>query len=206
MGSLTLSGNAASRRTRTLLPGLVLCMLLAGITTPARASVPNEVDPELRQLLMQAVAESDSFPDRFEAEVWLTDMSTRLSKKIPEPQTRLNLLRQIHFEATRAGLTPEVVLSVINVESNFNRYAISRAGAMGLMQVMPFWLKEIGRPGDNLFNPRTNLRLGCTILKYYLDKEKGNLTEALARYNGSRGSFKYVRKIYQALDKQWGHY
>ncbi len=179
---------------------------LSVIATPALATTRQQIDPELRHLLVQAVAESDSFTDRFDAEVWLTDMSNRLSKKIPETQARLNLLRQVHYEATRAGLTPEVVLSVIHVESNFNRYAISRAGAMGLMQVMPFWLKEIGRPGDNLFNPRTNLRLGCTILKFYLEKEKGNLTEALARYNGSRGSFKYVRKIYNALDYQWGHY
>lgn len=92
-------------------------------------------------------------------------MSNRLKKKVPDHQKRLQLLKQIHFESHRSKLHPELVLAVIDVESNFNRYAISRVGATGLMQVMPFWLKEIGRPGDNLFNIRTNLRMGCTILK-----------------------------------------
>ena len=95
------------------------------------------------------------------------------------------------------------MLAVIDVESNFNPYAISRAGAMGLMQVMPFWLKEIGRPNDNLFRIRTNLRMGCTILKHYLDKEKGNLTRALMRYNGSLGSYRYTKKVFNALDFRW---
>jgi soluble lytic murein transglycosylase-like protein len=133
-------------------------------------------------------------------------MSKRLEKKIPDPQRRLKLLKQIHYEATRAELWPELVLAVIEVESNFDRFAISSAGAMGLMQVMPFWLGEIGKPGDNLFDTRTNLRMGCTILKYYLDKENGNLTPALARYNGSYGSHRYTTKVYSALDNRWKRY
>ena len=130
-------------------------------------------------------------------------MSNRLAKKVPEPAKRLKLLRQIHYEAKRAELHPELVLAVIDVESNFNRFAISKAGAQGLMQVMPFWLKEIGKPKDNLFDVRTNLRMGCTILKYYLNKEKGDLTRALARYNGSLGSYRYTNKIYKLLNKRW---
>jgi soluble lytic murein transglycosylase-like protein len=95
---------------------------------------------------------------------------------------------------------------VIDVESNFNQFAISRAGAMGLMQVMPFWLDEIGHPDDNLFNLRTNLRMGCTILRYYLDLEKGDLTQALARYNGSKGSYRYTNKVFKVLNERWRKY
>lgn len=158
---------------------------------------------ELRELLQQAIKDSSSFEDRFDAEVWLLDMSNRLAKIMPDNRKRLKLLQQIHFEATRAKLHPELILAVINVESNFNRFAISNAGAQGLMQVMPFWLKEIGKPNDNLFNIRTNLRMGCTILKYYINKEKGDLTRALARYNGSLGEYKYPNKVFKLLNQRW---
>jgi len=158
---------------------------------------------ELRLLLTQAIKDSNSFTDRYDAEVWLIDMSNRLKGKIKNPEKRLNLLRLIHQEASRAKLHPELVLAVIDVESNFDRFAISKAGAQGLMQVMPFWLKEIGQPRDSLFNVRTNLRMGCTILKFYLNKEKGDLTRALARYNGSLGRFKYPNKVFKLLNKRW---
>ena len=163
----------------------------------------QQSNSELRLLLQNAIKDSNSFEDRFDAEVWLLDMSNRLSKKIPDPEKRLKLLRQIHLEATRAKLHPELVLAVIDVESNFDRFAISKAGAQGLMQVMPFWLKEIGQPRDSLFNVNTNLRMGCTILKYYLKKEKGDLTRALARYNGSLGSYRYTNKVFNMLNKRW---
>ena len=178
-----------------------LLLLILSATHVVHAQ--DSTDPELRELLKKAITESDSFTDRFEAEVWLTDMSNRLKKKVPDHKKRIRLLKNIHFEARRAKLHPELVLAVIDVESNFNPFAISRAGAMGLMQVMPFWLKEIGRPGDNLFRTHTNLRMGCTILKYYLDKEKGNLTRALMRYNGSLGSYRYTKKVFNALDFRW---
>lgn len=170
---------------------------------PAYATAATPVDPELRSLLQKAIDEADSFEDRFDAEVWLLDMSNRLATKVPEPQKRLQLLKLVHYEASRADLIPELVLAVIDVESNFNRFAISKAGAIGLMQVMPFWLKEIGHPGDSLFSLHTNLRMGCTILRYYLDKEKGNLTQALMRYNGSLGSFRYTNRVFNKLDRHW---
>lgn len=181
------------------------------ITAAATNSFANETsvidkqfsDTELRTLLQQAITDSDSFTDKFDAEVWLLDMSNRLKKKISQPEKRLKLLRQIHQEASRADLYPELVLAVIDVESNFNQFAISKAGAQGLMQVMPFWLKEIGQPDDSLFNVRTNLRMGCTILKYYLKKEKGDLTRALARYNGSLGRYKYPNKVFKLLNERW---
>lgn len=192
-------------RTRFLRQGALIllgsCLVMYSNAFADDAS--PETRKELRMLLQQAIKDSDSFEDRYDAEVWLVDMSNRLSDKIPDDEKRLKLLKQIHYEATRAKLYPELVLAVINVESNFNRFAISKAGAQGLMQVMPFWLKEIGKPRDNLFNVRTNLRMGCTILKYYLKKEKGDLTRALARYNGSLGSYRYTNKIFEVLNTRW---
>jgi soluble lytic murein transglycosylase-like protein len=130
-------------------------------------------------------------------------MSQRLHRKVKDPQERLLILKTVHYEAARADLPPELVLSVIDIESNFDRFAISSAGARGLMQVMPFWLDEIGRPGDDLFDIHTNLRMGCTILRHYLDREKGNRTRALARYNGSVGKVWYPQRVYSALRKRW---
>lgn len=173
------------------------------LSLPVQAEQAQPPDDSLRTLLKQAISDSDSFKDRFDAEVWLVDMSKRLAPIVPNPEQRVNLLKQIHYEATRAKLRPELVLALIEVESRFDRFAISHAGAIGLMQVMPFWLKEIGRPKDNLFDIHTNLRMGCTILRYYMDKEKNDLTSALARYNGSLYSYKYTNRIFRVLDKRW---
>ncbi len=152
---------------------------------------------------MEAIESSDSFDDRFDAEVWLVDMSNRLEIFVKDEKQRLFMLRRIHQEATRAKLAPELVLAVIEIESHFDPYAISRSGAQGLMQVMPFWLDEIGHPEDNLINIDTNLRMGCTILKYYMDMAKDDLHEALARYNGSYGSKVYSNKVLAALSDRW---
>ena len=170
---------------------------------PTYAAVTEPPDEKLKELLKQAISESVSFNDRFEAEVWLKDMSQRLLPIVPDHHHRLELLRTIHYEASKANLQPELVLAVIDVESRFNRWAISNVGAQGLMQIMPFWLKEIGHPKDNLFDIRTNLRMGCTILKYYINVEKGNLVRALERYNGSLGSFKYPNRVFGALRNRW---
>ena len=182
---------------------LIFILLLQCGVSPVQAQV---VDEELRQLLKNAIEASDSFSDRYDAEVWMVDMSYRLKDKVTDPEKRLRLLRNIHYEATRAELYPELVLAVIDVESNFNQFAISRAGAIGLMQVMPFWLDEVGHPADNLFNLKTNLRMGCTILRYYLKLEKGDLTQALARYNGSKGSYRYTNKVFKVLNERWRKY
>jgi soluble lytic murein transglycosylase-like protein len=160
-------------------------------------------DPELRDALRAAVNMADSFDDRFDAEVWLSDMSRRLARQVPDPDERMRILTRVHFEASIAGIEPELVLAVIEVESNFDSYAVSVAGALGLMQVMPFWKDEIGRPDDNLIRVATNLRYGCTILKYYLDKEKGDLRRALGRYNGSLGKRKYPNKVIEKLSEKW---
>lgn len=157
----------------------------------------------MRNFLKQTIAGSDSFEDRFDAEVWLVDMSARLSVFVKDPKSRLQLLQAVHREASRAGLSPELVLSVIEIESHFNRFAVSRVGAQGLMQVMPFWKQEIGRGEDNLTDIDTNLRYGCSILKYYIEREKGHIARALARYNGSLGRHHYPEKVMLAWERRW---
>jgi soluble lytic murein transglycosylase-like protein len=132
-------------------------------------------------------------------------MSQRLERRIPDRKQRLELLRTVHFEALRAGLDPQLVLGVIEVESAFRKYAVSRAGARGYMQVMPFWTAQAGRTRDNLFHLRTNLVYGCWILRHYLDREDGNYFRALGRYNGSLGKPEYPNRVLAAWKGRW-HY
>lgn len=195
---------AGKQRNKRLLKAFLplTCVLLVSGTAAAQQHT-NQITPELRALLLNAVESTDSFQDRFEGEVWLSDMSGRLRTYIPDDLERITILRAVHYEAARAELIPELVLAVIHVESRFDRFAISRAGALGLMQIMPFWLKELNQPEANLFDIGTNLRFGCTILKYYLDKEKSDLRQALARYNGSAGKRKYPDKVFTALSERW---
>jgi len=178
----------------------LLAILLLISAAPGWAQDP---DPELREALRVAASASPSFTDRFHAEVWLTDMSRRLERQVRDPEERIELLTLIHLEAQRVELPPELILAVIEVESNFDRYAVSVAGALGLMQIMPFWIEEIGRPDDNLLHTNTNLRYGCTILRFYYDKENGDLRRALGRYNGSLGRRKYPNKVIDKLSKKW---
>jgi len=177
--------------------------ILLALMLPLRVLGEQVPDPELREILRAAASDADSFHDRFDAEVWLTDMSARLERQVADTNERLAILTRVHYEASRAELAPELVLAVIEVESNFDPYAISVAGALGLMQVMPFWREEIGRPDDNLIRVDTNLRYGCTILKFYLDKEDGDLRRALGRYNGSLGKRKYPNKVIDKLTRKW---
>lgn len=178
-------------------------LILNALVSTQVVADKQSIDPLLRQLLTDAINSSQSFDDRFHAEVWLLDMSNRLQRYIKDEKTRLMMLKHIHLEATRADLQPELVLALIEVESHFDSYAISKSGAQGMMQIMPFWLDEIGRPDDNLIEIRTNLRMGCTILKYYLDMEQNDLHKALARYNGSAGSKVYSNKVLFALQNHW---
>lgn len=186
---------------------LVILALMVGMTT-AYAKVTKDpqqptIDIELKEALAKAVADADSFDDEFEAQVWLVDMSARLKRYIKDPEERLQLLRMVHKEAARADISAELVISVIHVESAFNPYAVSYVGAQGLMQVMPFWKNELGRGDDNLIDVSTNLRYGCTILRHYLNREKGDWTRALARYNGSLGRTKYPEKVMNFWQKYW---
>ena len=147
--------------------------------------------------------DSGSFADHYSAQVWLLDMSERLQPFVEDPLQRIQLLKLVHREASKARLSPEMVLALIQTESAFDRFAVSRSGAQGLMQVMPFWKQVIGHPRDNLIDVATNLRYGNTILSHYLEKENGNLTRALARYNGSLGELWYPRLVYQNWLRHW---
>ncbi|MCZ6470270.1 MAG: lytic transglycosylase domain-containing protein [Gammaproteobacteria bacterium] len=182
---------------------LWLTPLLSMLIVAAAYSSTSQSESELRQLLQEAISSDAGFDDRFDAEVWLLDMSRRLEPFIEDPETRISLLKRLHYEATRVNLPPELVLAVIEVESRFDRFAISVSGARGLMQIMPFWLEEIGISDTNLFRVRTNLRLGCTILRYYMDMESNDLMRALARYNGTLGRQDYSIKIIGALNARW---
>jgi soluble lytic murein transglycosylase-like protein len=203
--------NRRSRATRA--HGLrFACLALGalGLTLPAagQAPIPSDArsgpDPALRRILIEAVAEAESFPDRFAAEVWLTDMSRRLARQVPDIGERLYILKTVHFEATRTAVAPELVLAVIDVESNFDRYAISSASALGLMQVMPFWVEEVGHDDKNaLFDIQFNILLGCRILKYYLELENGDLVRGLGRYNGSLGRRAYADRVIERLRTKW---
>jgi soluble lytic murein transglycosylase-like protein len=162
----------------------------------------------VRAALYSAVADRASprlvFATPDEGYQWLDEMSIRLVRRVPDQQTRLDLLTTVQYEAKRAGLDPQLVLGLIEVESGFRKYAVSRAGARGYMQVMPFWSNLIGTGDHNLFNLRTNLRYGCVILRHYLDVERGDMTRALARYNGSLGKkSNYPGKVLRAWRTRW---
>lgn len=178
-------------------------LLSLALAPAALVQAVPEIDPHLRLALQQAVSEADSFADRFEAEVWLMAKSQPLTRYIKDPAERMRILKAVHREATRAELDPELVLAVIQIESAFDPYAVSRVGAQGIMQVMPFWKNEIGRPEDNLIDMDTNLRYGCTILKHYIGRAKGNLPDALAYYNGSYGRHTYSNKVIEAWVRRW---
>ena len=187
---------------RYALPAFLFAAALA-VSLPARAQKLIPPSPELIALVQKAAADNSSFKDKYDAQVWLMTMSNRLAPLVPNVNTRMALLELIHEEATRAQVSPELVLAIISVESDFNRFAVSEAGAQGLMQIMPFWLKLSGQPGGNLFHENTNLRLGCTILKYYLGRSHGDIREALQRYNGATVGIDYSDRVLRALSTKW---
>ncbi len=145
------------------------------------------------------------FSSEVEAQKWLDTMSERLQKRIPDQAMREDFLRTVHYEATRAGLDPQLVLGLIKVESGFKKYAVSSVGARGFMQLMPFWASNIGAPDHNLFHLRLNLRYGCKILRHYLDIEHGNLYRALGRYNVSLGQPQYPTMVVGAWRRYWSY-
>lgn len=184
-------------------------LLAAGIAASspvfADSSISREDHLAIRTFLQETIENSTSFKDRFDAEVWLVTQSANLERFIPDPQQRLHILKAIHHEATAANLNPDLVLALIQIESAFDRFAVSRVGAQGLMQVMPFWKNEIGRADDNLTDALTNLKYGCRILQYYIRKEegKGGISMALARYNGSYPLTVYTEKVMDAWKGRW---
>ena len=145
------------------------------------------------------------FSSEIEAKKWLDKMSERLKKRMPDQAIREDFLRTLHYEATRAGLDPQLVLGLIQVESGFKKYAVSSVVARGFMQVMPFWVRNIGAPEHDLFHLRLNLRYGCKILRHYLDIEHGDLYRALGRYNGSLGQPQYPNTVVATWRRYWSY-
>lgn len=190
---------------------LIVLALLLSVALPGHAGAQKEeeLSASVKSLMQRAIR--DGAPPRLifdseeDAHAWLSEMSRRLEKRIPDQQFRLEFLRTVHYEATRAGLDPQLVLGLIQVESGFRKYAVSGAGARGFMQVMPFWVKHIGDDGHNLFHLRVNLRYGCTILRHYLDVERGDLFRALGRYNGSLGKAEYPNLVLGAWKRHWSY-
>jgi hypothetical protein len=187
------------KRRSAVLAALAAFGLVAAVPAYAGQQQYDQLSASVRAGLSAMVSDDGSpepvFPSEAAKISWLTVQTERLEKRMPNIDERVTFLKTVHYEATRAGLDPELVLGLIQAESAFRKYAVSSAGALGLMQVMPFWVKQIGRPADNLFHLRTNLRYGCTILRHYLDKEGGNLFLALGRYNGSRGRSEYPNTV-----------
>lgn len=181
---------------------LALPCRLALAGAQAEEQLSAGVQSGLSSSLSDQAAPEPVFPSIAAKTAWLTDRAALLAKRMPEIEDRVAFLKTVYYEATRAGLDPELVLGLIQTESNFRKYAMSSADARGYMQVMPFWVKSIGRPTDNLFHLRTNLRYGCTILRHYLDMERGNLFLALGRYNGSRGQAAYPNLVLAS----WSHW
>jgi soluble lytic murein transglycosylase-like protein len=171
--------------------------LSADVQTSLHSAIINPIQPHL------------VFADKDKASAWLSDMSNRLKSVAPKDPLvqdefmRKRLLTTIQYESIRAGLDPQLVLSLITVESRFNKYAISSAGARGIMQVMPFWQRQIGTGDQDLLNVQTNIRFGCTILRHYLQLEHGDMFMALGRYNGSRGQATYPNLVFGALNRYW---
>jgi soluble lytic murein transglycosylase-like protein len=183
---------------------LILCL-------PAMAAAGNQIyEPladSIRVRLSTQVSDRAAptlhFRSAEDGNRWLNAMEKRLEKRIPDRKQRLELLRTVHYEAIRAKLDPQLVLGVIEVESAFRKYAVSKAGARGYMQVMPFWIRQIGQPKHNLFHMRTNLAYGCAILRHYVDMEDGDYFRALGRYNGSLGQSPYPRAVLLAWKIHW---
>lgn len=184
---------------------LVLAILVgqahagAQIYEPLSASVKSRMSKAISDVAPERI----NYGNRSEIDAWLQETDRRLTKRIADPEVRQDFLHALHYEATRAGLDPEMILGMIEVESNFRKYAVSSASARGLMQVMPFWVGLIGTKDHNLFHLRTNLRYGCTILRHYLDIERGDLFRALGRYNGSLGRPEYPNMVLAAWKRNW---
>lgn len=190
---------------------LLLSYIIFNLYSPVFASQEQEIlSPDVQALLhteiLNPVQPHLVFNSKQNADAWAYDMSNRLKKWVNDKDTRIRYLTIIQYEAVRAGLDPQIVLSLITVESRFNPYAISPVGALGIMQIMPFWQKQIGTSSQSLLDVRTNIRYGCTILRYYLDREKGNMSRALARYNGSLGKTWYPDLVYDSYNKYWTPY
>jgi soluble lytic murein transglycosylase-like protein len=182
---------------------VALILLAASLLGPAAARADRQMDPELRGVVAASIEPTRCFDDKYERAVWFATMEPRLTRYVADDGEREQILHAVHCEARRVNIPPELVLAVMDVESRFDRYAVSSAGAVGLMQVMPFWPRELGMTNDQLVRIADNVRMGTTILGYYLRKERGDYQRALQRYNGSLGRPKYSDAVIERLATRW---
>ena len=192
------------RRSRTLAACAAWILAVAPLFAFAGAQIEERLAPSVVAGLARSIADNPvpgDYAYRTNIVPWVAEMSRRLANKFADERERREFLATLHYEATRAGLDPQLVLGVIHHESGFKKYAISSASARGYMQVMPFWTRQIGAPDHNLFNLRTNLRYGCVILRHYLDIEHGDYYRTLGRYNGSLGRAEYPNAVIGAATR-----
>jgi hypothetical protein len=191
--------------TRFALAGIAtVTMLTMALSIGNQASAADPAhDPELIAHLAETLAGTVVNRDRYDAQVWLFGAGDLLEFFIDDDALRLHILRTVYHESHQQLVDPALVLAVIEVESSFDPYAVSRSGAQGLMQVMPFWKRELGRSEDNLIKVDVNVRYGTAILAYYLQGSNGDLVRALSRYNGSEGRLEYPERVLKALRRRW---
>jgi len=183
----------------------LLLALIVSVALPGASRADQQRDPELKELLQRIIGSADCFTDKYESEVWYKSMEPRLAQFVPTHAERLEILDHVYCEAKRdpaLQIPPDLVLALMEVESRFDRWAVSPAGAVGLMQVMPFWPRQLGAQ-NQLVKIAPNIRMGCEILRYYLRAEHRNWTLALARYNGSVGHNKYPALVMQRWQRAW---
>jgi soluble lytic murein transglycosylase-like protein len=188
---------------RAALPALALAAAAVCAVPPARAD--QQLDPALREVVAHAITQAQCFTDQYDSAVWYTLMEPRLRAIVHDQTERLEILKQVYCETHRAGearLPPGLVMALIAVESRFDRWAVSRAGAVGLMQVMPFWPEQLGMRRYELVHIAPNVHMGCAILRYYLGYEHNDVRKALARYNGSPGKRDYPDLVLTAW-RRW---
>jgi soluble lytic murein transglycosylase-like protein len=163
-------------------------------------------DPELRGIVATAIATAECFPDKFDSAVWYTLMEPKLRRVVTDSTERMQILKTAFCEAHRPGeqrLPPGLIMAVMEIESRFNPWAVSSVGAVGLMQVMPFWPTELGMKRYQLTQIEANMRMGCAILRFYLQRENNDVRKALARYNGSGGRREYPDKVVIRWTRYW---
>jgi len=181
----------------------ILCLVSLAALPLGSARADRQMDPELRGVIAEVIAPTECFEDKYDRAVWFASMEPRLARYVQDTNERAQILHDVHCEAKRVDIPPELVLAVMDVESRFNRFAVSSAGAVGLMQVMPFWPRELGMGNEQLVRITDNVRMGTTILGYYLRKERGNYQRALQRYNGSLGRPTYSDMVIDRLVSRW---
>lgn len=194
---------------KTTYISLLLSALFLAQPAHAGGQLEEAMSANVRASLQRALADTavtrTAFRNPADEAAWLKEMSSRLAKRMPDEAERLEFLTTLHWEASRAGIDPQLMLGLIQVESGFHKYAVSPVGARGYTQVMPFWVKTIGSPDHNLFQLRTNLRYGAVILRHYIDMEHGDLYRALGRYNGSLGRPEYPTLVVGAWKRHWDY-